>query len=64
MLSDIYLGYGIFAPGTLAIKGTEGVNRRMAKQESSTKHIQKPNHMSTIAIISRWVANGCRILSL
>ena len=24
MLSDIYLGFGVFAPGTLAIKGAEG----------------------------------------
>ena len=24
MLSDIYLGFGVFAPGTLVIKGTEG----------------------------------------
>lgn len=23
-LSDVYLGFGVFAPGTLAIKGTEG----------------------------------------
>jgi uncharacterized membrane protein len=25
MLADIYLGYGLFAPGTLIIKGVEGV---------------------------------------
>ncbi len=50
MLSDIYLGYGIFAPGTLVIKGTEGaivgwLNKKLKK------HISNVIVCSTIAVL-------------
>lgn len=41
MLSDVYLGYGVFAPGTLIIKGAEGatvgyLNIKLKKQIKNT----------------------------
>ncbi len=48
MLADIYLGFGVFAPGTLVIKGTEGLivgflNKKLRK------HIQ---NLTLCAVIS------------
>ncbi len=50
MLSDIYLGYGYFAPGTLVIKGAEGaivgwLNRKLKK------YIKKDAVCATIAVL-------------
>lgn len=49
MLSDIYLGYALYAPGTLAIKGIEGaivgyLNTKLKK------HIKNTTVCATIAI--------------
>ena len=49
MLSDIYLGYALFAPGTLAIKGVEGaivgyLNIKLKK------HIQNTTACAIIAV--------------
>ena len=50
MLSDIYLGYGLFAPGTLIIKGVEGaivgfLNIKLGK------YIPNPTVRAVISVI-------------
>jgi uncharacterized membrane protein len=50
MLSDIYLGFGVFAPGTLVIKGAEGaivgyLNKKLKK------YIKNTTVCATIAIL-------------
>jgi uncharacterized membrane protein len=51
MLADIYLGFGVFAPGTLVIKGGEGaivgyLNKKLKNQ------IKNTTARATIAILS------------
>ena len=49
-LADLYLGYGVFAPGTLVIKGLEGaiVGFLFIKLQ---KHIKNTTVCATIAVI-------------
>lgn len=48
MLADIYLGFGVFAPGTLAIKGAEGIIVGFLNNKLQ-RHIQ---NITACAIIS------------
>ncbi len=50
MLSDIYLGYGYFAPGTLVIKGTEGAIVGWLSRKLK-KHIKNDAICATIAVL-------------
>jgi uncharacterized membrane protein len=49
-LSDIYLGYSYFAPGTLAIKGAEGAIVGWLNQKLK-KHITNAAVCATIAVL-------------
>jgi uncharacterized membrane protein len=50
MLSDIYLGYGVFAPGTLVIKGAEGAIVGLLNQKLK-KYIRNVTVCATIAVL-------------
>jgi uncharacterized membrane protein len=50
MLADIYLGYGLFAPGTLVIKGAEGAIVGFLHIKLK-KHIPNTTARATISVI-------------
>ena len=62
-LSDIYLGYALFAPGTLFIKGGEGLIVGFLNMKLR-KYIIKP-HLMRLSRSYFWrIRNGCRIFPL
>ncbi len=50
MLADIYLGFGVFAPGTLAIKGAEGIIVGFLNNKLQ-RHIQNVTVCAIIAVL-------------
>ncbi len=50
-LSDAYLGFGLFAPGTLIIKATEGAVTGFLNHKLK-KHIKNTTATATIAVIA------------
>lgn len=50
MLADIYLGFGVFAPGTLVIKGTEGAIVGFLNLKLK-KHVQNVTLCAVISVI-------------
>lgn len=62
-LSDIYLGYALFAPGTLFIKGGEGLIVGFLNMKLR-RYIPNLTLCASVAVTVGGLRNGCRIFSL